>query len=99
MLKEMSVTEQSYQAVLAVIGEGREVTDVAGQFRVSHQTVHAWLGRYEAGGMEALADRTSRPRSCPHQMCAEVEALVLEMRRAHPQWGPRRILHGLGANR
>jgi hypothetical protein len=26
----MSVTEQRYQAVLAVVGEGREVTDVAG---------------------------------------------------------------------
>ena len=90
------MTEQRYQAVLAVIAEGREVTIVADQFKVSRQTVHAWLARYETGGLEALANRTSRPRSCPHQMGAEVEALVLEMRRAHPHWGPRRILHELG---
>ena len=61
MLKEMSVTEQGYQAVLAVIGEGREVTDVADQFQVSRQSVHAWLARYEADGLEGLANRTSRP--------------------------------------
>jgi len=29
-MKGMSVTEQRYQVVLAVVGEGREVTDVAG---------------------------------------------------------------------
>ena len=39
----MSVAEQRYQAVLAVIGDGRTVTEVAGQWGVSRQTVHAWL--------------------------------------------------------
>jgi homeodomain-containing protein len=31
------------------------------------------------------------PGHRPHQMAAEVEAMVLEMRRAHPYWGARRI--------
>jgi hypothetical protein len=35
MLVELSVVERKYQAVLAVIGDGREVTDVARQFGVS----------------------------------------------------------------
>ena len=29
---------------------------------------------------------------CPHQMPASLEVRVLEMRRAHPFWGPRRIV-------
>ena len=41
----MSVAEQRYQAVLAVIGEGRTVTEVAGQWGVSRQTIHAWLAK------------------------------------------------------
>jgi transposase InsO family protein len=53
--------------------------------------VHEWLGRYEAGGLEGLVDRSHRPASCPHQMTAEVEVVVLELRRQHPAWGPRRI--------
>jgi transposase-like protein len=75
------VAEQRYQAVLAVIGEGGTVTEVAGRWGVSRQSVHSWLARYEAGGLEGLADRSHRPRSCPRQMSAEVEAQVLEWRR------------------
>ena len=67
------------------------MTEVAGRFGVSRQTVHGWLARYEGGGLEGLADRSHRPASCPHQMAAEVEARVLELRRAHRSWGARRI--------
>lgn len=87
----MSVAEQRYLAVLAVIGEGHTVKDVAARWGVSRQTVHGWLGRYEAGGLDGLADRSHRPGSCPHQMPAAVQAAVLEMRREHRSWGPRRI--------
>jgi transposase len=91
-MRELSVVEQRYQAVLAVISEGGTVTEVASRWAVSRQTVHAWLARYEAQGLDGLADRSHRPASCPHQMPAGLEALVLEMRRAHPYWGPRRIV-------
>src|SRR5436305_12754016 len=90
-MREMSVAEQRYQAVLAVIGDGRSISEVAAQWAVSRQTVHGWLLRYEQAGLEGLADRSHRPGSCPHQMPAAVEALVLELRRSHPYWGARRI--------
>jgi transposase InsO family protein len=98
-MREMSVAEQRYQAVLAVISDGETVTDVAARFGVRRQTVHGWLARYEAGGLENLGDRSHRPRSCPHQMPAVVEVVVAEMRRAHPGWGPRRIVFELGKKR
>jgi transposase InsO family protein len=82
--------EQRYQAVLEVQA-GVPVVDVAERFGVSRQAVHRWRNRYQAGGLEALADRSKRPRSSPWQVPAEVEALVCEMRRTHPRWGPRRI--------
>ena len=90
------MAEQRYKAVLAVIGDGRTVTEVAGVVGVSRQTLHTWLARYEAGGLEGLADRSHRPGSCPHQMDPAVEVAVLEARRRHPGWGPRRIVHELG---
>jgi transposase InsO family protein len=95
-MRELSVAEQRYQAVLAVIGEGGTVTEVAGRWGVSRQSVHAWLARYEAGGLEGLADRSHRPRGCPHQMSPPVEAQVLELRRVHRSWGARRITFELG---
>ena len=76
------------------------MTEVARRFGVARQTVHQWLRRYAAdGGLANLADRSSRPRSCPHQMPAVVEARVLALRLAHPGWGPDRILFQLGRER
>jgi len=95
-MREMSVAEQRYLAVLAVIAEGATVTEVAGRWGVSRQSVHSWLARYEAGGLEALADRSHRPGSCPHQMDPRIEARVLELRRVHRSWGARRIRFELG---
>jgi hypothetical protein len=38
-MREMSVAEQRYQAVLAVIDDGRTVTEAATQWKVSRQTL------------------------------------------------------------
>ena len=81
------MAEQRYRAVFEVIAEGRIVGEVAAKWQVSRQTLHGWLAWYEADGLDGLADRSHRPASCPHQLPAEIEALVLEARRAHPYWG------------
>ena len=70
MLVELGVVEQRYRAVLEVLEEGASVTEVARRHRVARQTVHEWLARYAQGGLAGLADRSSRPASCPHQMPA-----------------------------
>ncbi|MFF2432587.1 IS481 family transposase [Streptomyces mirabilis] len=93
-LVELSVVEQRYRAVLAVLA-GATVTEVAASLGVSRQTVSGWKSRYAASGLAGLADRSRRPASCPHQASAEVEAAVCELRRKHPRWGPRRIAHVL----
>jgi transposase InsO family protein len=94
-LVEVSVVEQRYRAVLEV-RSGVPVTEVAARFGVSRQSVHAWVRRYAEGGLGALADRSRRPESCPHQTSDGVEAAVCEVRREHPRWGPVRIAHELG---
>ncbi|MFB9674856.1 IS481 family transposase [Streptosporangium vulgare] len=91
----MSVMEQRYRAVLEVEA-GCPVTEVAQRYGVSRQSVHAWVRRYRAGGLAGLADRSHRPRECPHQTSASVEALVCELRRSHPRWGPQRLAYELG---
>ena len=93
------MAEQRYQAVLAVISDGLSVSQVAQKVGVSRQTLHAWLARYEASGLEGLGDRSHRPVSCPHQMPAVVEAALLELRRSRPYWGPRRLVFELAKRR
>ena len=98
-MRELSVAEQRYQAVLAVIGDGLSIAQVASKVGVSRQTLHTWLARYEVSGLEGLVDRSHRPVSCPHQMPAAVEAALLELRRSRPYWGPRRLVFELAKRR
>jgi transposase InsO family protein len=93
MLVELSVVEQRYQAVLAVIRDGVPIVQVARRFDVSRQAVHRWLRWYEDQGLGGLADRSHRPPRCAHQMDPSVEVWVLEARRRNPDWGPRRLVH------
>ena len=95
MLVELGLVEQRYKAVIEVLDGAASVTDVARRYGVGRQTVHAWLRRYAAEGLPGLADRSSRPSNCPHQMPPAVEARVVEMRRQHRGWGPRTILSRL----
>ena len=95
MLVELSVVEQRYRAVLAVLA-GESVIEVAAQIGVARQTVHRWLARYRDEGLGGLMDRSHRPEFCPHQSPVEVEAAVCELRREHPRWGSRRLAHVLG---
>ena len=53
-MRESSVAEQRYQAVLAVISDGLPITQVAQKVGVSRQTLHSWLARYKAEGFEGL---------------------------------------------
>jgi len=94
-LVELSVVEQRYRAVLDAAA-GVAVTEVADRYGVSRQSVHAWVRRYERGGLGGLMDRSRRPESCPHQVSAGVETAVCELRRDHPRWGPLRLVHELG---
>jgi transposase InsO family protein len=94
MLVELGLVEQRYQAVLEVLG-GATVTAVARRYGVARQTVHDWLRRYGREGMAGLVDRSSKPLSCPHQTPAEIEVRIVELRRAHPSWGPRSIVYQL----
>jgi transposase InsO family protein len=96
VLQEVSVVEQRYEAVHEVLRNGASIVEVAARLQVSRQTVHEWINRYAAEGIDGLKNRSHRPRSCPHQMAPHAETRMLELRRFHPGWGPRRLEHALG---
>jgi transposase InsO family protein len=91
MLIELSMVEQRYLAVREVLDTGASITQVATQYGVDRRTLHRWLIRYANGGLEALADRSSRPDTSPNQMDPKIEARLVMMRRQHAGWGPRTL--------
>jgi transposase len=65
---------------------------------VSRATAYKWLGRYRTEGPAGLADRSSRPRRCPHALSASQVRRVLAARRRRRQ-GPHRLGYHLGMAR
>ncbi|MDQ3953945.1 MAG: IS481 family transposase [Actinomycetota bacterium] len=93
-LVDFSMVEQRYDAVKEVL-DGATVKDTAIRYGVDRRTLHRWLVRYATEGLAALADKSSKPDRCPHQMAPDIEARIVELRRSHPGWGPRTILNKL----
>src|SRR5579885_2545704 len=60
------------------------------RFGVSRKTGYKWLKRYQAGGPEALAERSRRPRRSPGQVTPAVAEAVIALRR-ETTWGARKL--------
>jgi transposase InsO family protein len=65
---------------------------------VSRATAYKWLARYRSEGPAGLADRSSRPRRCPHALSASQVRRVLAARRRRRQ-GPHRLGYHLAMPR
>ena len=65
----------------AVLLEGRSVREVAKAHGISRSWIYELIGRFRAGGYEALQPRSHRPRSCPHETPPAVVQRVVELRR------------------
>src|SRR5687768_5421200 len=77
------------------IESGRPVADVAEEMGVSRPTAYKWWRRWQEEGIDGLADRPSRARSCPRRTPPAVEAAVGELRTTL-KLGPARIAARLG---
>jgi transposase InsO family protein len=81
---------------LRFVAEAQEglysMAELSERYGVSRQTGYALLDRYRELGVEGLKDRSHAPRHCPHRISGAIRELLLESRRAHPTWGPRKIL-------
>lgn len=68
------------------------MTELCERYGISRRAGYKWAERYVAGGLEGLQDRSRAPKQCPHRMEPGVEQVLLEARRLHPTWGPRKLL-------
>lgn len=67
------------------------MTDLCHRYGVSRRTGYKWRDRYREGGLEALADRSRAPASCPHRTPEPLEEALVELRETHPRWGAKKL--------
>jgi putative transposase len=88
---ETCAVEERMRFVM-VVEQGQSMfAAVCRQFGVSRRTGYKWLERYEEAGVAGLADRSRAPLHRPHAMSDEIAESCLEVRRAHPTWGPIKV--------
>lgn len=89
------LTPRGRLTMVSRIEAGRPVAHVATEMGVSRPTAYKWWRRWRDEGLAGLGDRSSRPRSCPHQTPPELEAEIARLR-AEARLGPARISLRLG---
>jgi transposase InsO family protein len=70
-------------------GQGVSVSELARRFGISRKTAYKWLAR--ASTDEPLSDRSRRPRTSPTRTDEDIAQALVELRRAHPCWGGRKL--------
>lgn len=67
------------------------LSELCRRFGISRKTGYKWLERFESGGVEALEDRPRAPLTTPHRLEQELERRIVETRKEHPRWGPKKL--------
>lgn len=91
--KEESVEKLRRTFVMEALSEGSNISELCRRYGITRKTGYKWIERYRAGG--ALSDQSKAPKFQPRKTPAEIEDLILDVRKEHPTWGARKILRHL----
>lgn len=73
----------------------RSITELCAEYRISRKTGYKWIDRYLRRGPAGLEEESRRPRQSPTRTAAHIVSAMLELRKRHPTWGGKKILHVL----
>lgn len=68
------------------------MTELCEVYGISRKAGYKWRARYEAEGAAGLANRSSAPLAHGLATPAPLVERILDLRRARPSWGPRKIV-------
>jgi putative transposase len=88
---EVILVKVRKEFVLKALAPGACVAELCRETGISRKTAYKWLARYKAHGLEGLMDRSRRPKRATLETTAEVALEVVDLRREHPRWGPKKI--------
>jgi len=71
--------------------EGEKMAPLCAEFGISRKTGYKIFDRYKATGTEAFSDRSRRPYRQANRLPMPVEATIVRLKRAYPEWGAPKI--------
>ena len=71
---------------------GESFAALCRRYGISTQCGYKWKARFKEMGEDGLKPQSRAPHRHPNETPEDVVEALLEMRRAHPTWGPRKVL-------
>jgi putative transposase len=89
--KETCPMEERMKFVLNYLEGELPMAALCREFRISRKTGYKVIGRYFEGGFDGIKDRSRAPCHHPNAVSKSVEKAVVEARRSHSSWGPKKL--------
>jgi transposase InsO family protein len=71
--------------------KGDTVAELCREFGISRKTGDKFKQRFKRLGEAGLLDQSRAPKVIPHKTAPEVVKLLLEEKKRHPTWGPKKL--------
>ena len=82
MHQNARLTPKGREKLVGRLGRGEHPSDIASAMGVCVRTLYKWAKRFRNHGLAGLQDRFSRPALSPTQTPGDIEARVVQLRRA-----------------
>lgn len=90
--KDTGVQEERLKFVAAYLDGEWAMAEVCRAFGVSRKTGYKLVKRFAAEGVEGLTDRSRAAKTHPNATSSAVADALIELRRKHPKWGPKKLV-------
>jgi transposase-like protein len=89
---EIGAVDQRLRFVAERLSGEASMTELCEAYGISRRVGYKWLARYEAEGPAGLADRSHAPLRHGRATPPELVEKIVDLRRARPHWGARKIV-------
>lgn len=89
--KESRDVNERMKFIVAIADGDESFSELCRNFGISRKTGYKWLERYEKIGPSGLENRLPVAKNHPHRTPNEVADLLVQTRKDHPFWGPKKL--------
>jgi transposase len=81
--------------LMARLRRGDTLAELCREYGISRKTGNKFKKRFEQVGVSGLQDQSRAPRIIPHKTPPELVEMIVEHRKQHPTWGPKKLKNTL----
>lgn len=90
--KGKSIMELREEFIRKALKAEKPFRHLCREYGISEKTGYKWMNRFMEKGTKGLADMSKKPKNSPKQLDEDTVIKIIQIRTAHPYWGPKKIL-------